>query len=125
MFRLLGRQKKLIRLKSFASELYGCPVCKNDFDVQNLNKTDNINSQSGGLDEWETNILIFLASCDGEWTEAQFLFSQFDQPTTRTQHFIDKLVQRNFVSDSLSGYEDAEYLIAKKGREYLIENKLI
>jgi len=116
---------KLSRLTSLGCENFKCPVCKADYDIKSLLKSDKSHDDSINFSEGEINILKYLSKNDGSRMLTSHIVGAINLDSTRTQHFIDKLVAGGFIEPSYTMGEQPRYEIDSKGRKYLIENDLI
>lgn len=94
-------------------------------EIQCLKKDAERLKPGGDLDEAEVKILLLLASARHEIIAGDIAQATGISPT-KTQYYVTKLEEAGFV-DGIHFYsgQASEYLIAHKGREYLISRNLV
>lgn len=80
--------------------------------------------QQQGLDEIEIKIITLLAQT-GNRVPVQAIAGRLQLHPVRTEHYLNKLVEADYVYVALSMMGPSTYSLSDKGMEYVVKNNIV
>ena len=79
----------------------------------------------GKLSEKEIQILKLVSERGGYMLRLNHIADGISENATKTEYYIDRLLERELLHDALSPMEPTTYALTSKGRAFLVENGVI
>lgn len=124
---LTKEQSKKIRqdFKKLESIYYDNLLRNKDTKSINIDDEKSL-KESDDISKYEIKILDFLSHSPHHYTRLSDIINSFNDPESKINYYLDKLCSKKYISSEYNdNTKNYQYIIEKKGIEYLVLNEII
>lgn len=100
-------------------------IAEIDFDKEDHYYDEDEDQDQDELREEEEEILTYLSQHDGKEFSAEVISNVIGENLTRTRHYLNVLLDGEYVYFEMSTYDEDEFGLDDNGRAYLVEHELV